>query len=64
MLDASEDVRRLYGRFNFQLYIELGEQRVQSDNHEKRLLAMRKECEHLKATEWQYDPIEKHIGQA
>lgn len=64
MTDTSEAVRRLYDRFNFQLYIELGEQRMQVDNHEKRLQAMRKECDHLKDTEWQYDPIEKHIGQA
>lgn len=64
MLDAAEAVRRQYVRFNFQLYIEMGDQRVKADNQEKRMQNLRQELDHLKSTSWQYDSIEKHIGQA
>lgn len=37
---------------------------VRKDIHEKRLENLRKELVGLKITEWQYEPISKHIGQS
>lgn len=31
--------------------------------HQNRLKILRKEMDHLRETEWKYDPIEKYIGQ-
>lgn len=30
--------------------------------HQNRLKALRREVDHLRETEWKYDPIEKYIG--
>lgn len=60
---AESSIRTQLVQSNFLLYIELGEQKLQSDNHEKRLQSLRKELSGLKSTEWQYDLIEKYIGQ-
>ena len=46
------------------MFIELHADKLQQDNHEKRLLNLRKELVNIKKTDWQYDPIEKYIGQA
>lgn len=56
-------IRTQLVQFNFLLYIEMGKQKMQSDNHENRLQNLRKELSVLKSTEWQYDTIEKYIGQ-
>lgn len=56
--------RRQYIRFNFMMYIEVGEKKTQMENHLKRVQDLRKELTHIKETDWQYDSIEKHIGQS
>lgn len=42
----------------------MGEKRLQIESHEKRVVALRQKLDDLKSTDWQYDPIEKYIGQA
>lgn len=61
--DAAEAMRRKYNHYNLQLFVEMGEKRLQMESHEKRVVALRKELDVLKSTDWQYDPIEKYIGQ-
>lgn len=61
---AAEALRRKYNHYNLQLFVEMGEKRLQTEGHEKRVAALRKELDDLKSTEWQYDQIEKYIGQA
>lgn len=63
-VETAETIRRQYARCNFLLFTALGEQKLQAENHEKRLANMRKELAYLKSTEWKYDPIEKYIGQS
>ncbi|XP_055703321.1 uncharacterized protein LOC129801909 [Phlebotomus papatasi] len=61
-LDSSR--RQAYARVKFLLYVEIGEDSLQLENHMKRLQNLRKELSYIKKTEWQYDPIDKLIGQA
>lgn len=61
-LDSSR--RQAYARVKFLLYVEIGEDSLQLENHMKRLHNLRKELFYIKKTEWQYDPIDKLIGQA
>lgn len=51
-------------RVKFYLYVEMCESNLQLENHMKRISNIRKELVHIKNTDWQYDPIEKYIGQA
>lgn len=46
------------------MYIEVAEQKQQMENHLTRIQDIRKELTHIKETDWQFDSIEKHIGQA
>lgn len=46
------------------LCVEMGEKRTQKENHINRLQNLRKELNYIKTTDWQYEPIEKYIGQA
>lgn len=45
-------------------FVGTGDEGVRKEIHEKRLENLRKELVGLKNTEWQYDPISKHIGQS
>lgn len=55
---------RLLTRVKFWHFVGIGEAAVNKEIHEKRLDNLRKELVGLKNTEWQYDPISKHIGQS
>lgn len=55
--------KNILTHFNFTVYVEASEKRVQQENHLNRLQKLRKELNHIKETDWQYDPIEKYIGQ-
>lgn len=55
--------KRIFNHFNFTVYVEASEKRVQQENHLNRLQKLRKELNHIKETDWQYEPIEKYIGQ-
>lgn len=61
---VAEAAERLNARFNFIYYIERSEDKLQNEGHEKRLQSLRKVLTDIKDTEWQYDPIEKYIGQS
>lgn len=49
---------------NFLVYVETSENRSQQENHLRRLHNLRKELNHIKDTEWRYEPIEKFVGQS
>lgn len=55
---------RLQTRVKFWHFVGTEEQNLQKEIHEKRLENLRKELVGLKNTEWQYEPISKHIGQS
>lgn len=55
--------KRVFSHLNFTVYVEASEKRVQQENHLQRLQKLRKELSHIKETDWQYEPIEKYIGQ-
>lgn len=59
-MDFTESVRR---KCFLQLYVEMGEKLVANESHEKRMQALRSLTDHIKTTEWQYEPVEKYIGQ-
>ncbi|GAB0100974.1 uncharacterized protein DMENIID0001_170900 [Sergentomyia squamirostris] len=61
-LDSSR--RQAYARVKFLLYVEIGEDSLQLENHMKRLQNLRKELYYIKKTDWQYEPIDKLIGQS
>lgn len=44
--------------------MEKSAKRVQQENHSNRLQQLRKELNYIKETDWQYDPIEKYLGQS
>ncbi|XP_055626782.1 uncharacterized protein LOC129768871 [Toxorhynchites rutilus septentrionalis] len=50
-------------RVKFYLYVEMCENNLQLENHVKRLQNLRKEINYIKDTDWQYEPIEKILGQ-
>ena len=50
-------------RVKFYLYVEMCENSLQLENHLKRLQNLRKETQHIKTTDWMYDPVDKYIGQ-
>ena len=37
---------------------------VQKEEHAKRMRSLRKELEYIEKTNWQYEPIEKILGQS
>lgn len=53
-----------YVRLKFALYTEVGENTLQIENHVKRMQALRKEINYVNNTDWNYEPIEKLIGQS
>lgn len=63
-LESTDTTRKQHTRLNFIHYVETGEQKIQAENHESRLANLRKELINLKETDWQYEPIEKYIGQS
>lgn len=62
--DINNPQFRLLTRVKFWHFVGTEEEAVQKEIHEKRLESLRKELVGLKNTEWQYDPITKHIGQS
>lgn len=56
--------KRIFNLFNSTAHVEASEcKRVQQENHLNRMQKLRKELNHIKETDWQYEPIEKYIGQ-
>ncbi|XP_059613074.1 uncharacterized protein LOC132259452 [Phlebotomus argentipes] len=62
--DSDSSRRQAYARVKFLLYVEIGEDSLQLENHMKRLHNLRKELYYIKKTDWQYEPIDKLIGQS
>lgn len=50
--------------FNFVVFMEKCEKKVSEELQAARMIELRKSLNFIKETEWQYEPIEKHIGQA
>lgn len=50
--------------FNFVVFMEKCEKRVNEELQTARMIELRKSLNYIKETEWQYEPIEKLIGQA
>lgn len=64
-LDVNNSQFRLLTRVKFWHFVGTEEEILDKEIHEKRLENLRKELlVGLKDTEWQYDPISKHIGQS
>lgn len=51
-----------FSRAKYQLQSEIGAVNREKEQHKIRLQSLRKEINHIKATEWLYEPIEKLIG--
>ena len=51
-------------RHSFSDDVSKAQTSVQKEEHEKRMKSLRKELEYLDKTNWQYEPIEKLIGQS
>lgn len=49
-------------RVKFYLYVEMCENNLQLENHVKRLQNLRKELNHIKETDWQYESMDKFFG--
>ncbi|CAD7080824.1 unnamed protein product [Hermetia illucens] len=60
----AENCDKTFSRFKFSAFAEVGAKGLQNENHAKRIVLMRKEFLHfIKETEWQYEPVEKRVGQ-
>ena len=51
-------------RHSFSDDVSKAQTSVQKEEHAKRMKSLRKELEYLDKTNWQYEPIEKLIGQS
>lgn len=47
----------------FYIYVDMCENNLQLENHAKRLQNLRKELNFIKETDWQFNSIEKLLGQ-
>lgn len=47
----------------FYIFVDLCENNLKLENHANRLQSLRKELNYVKETDWQYDSIEKILGQ-
>lgn len=50
--------------FNFVVFMEKCEKKVNEELQTARMIELRKSLSFIKETDWQYEPIEKLIGQA
>lgn len=57
-------IDNLITRHSFPDDVSKAQTSVQREEHAKRMKSLRKELEYLDKTNWQYEPIEKLIGQS
>lgn len=66
--NAAENNKNILKKFNSQVnfivYVEVCEQNLQEDNHTARLAFLRESLKIIQRSKWQYDPIDKLIGQS
>ena len=64
-INDSLDIKPLMTfRHSFSDDVSKAQTSVQKEEHAKRMKSLRKELEYLDKTNWQYEPIEKLIGQS